>query len=130
MTSAARPSFALTSRSLTIGGLVLAPAGIVVLIASGVDFPPVPPGIVIPLVAAAAVTGLRRWWAPALGAAVAGFLLVGLLVAGQAVGYLSDPGDIGASAGAAMLFSGLVMAMVAGVVATIRSRPRRDAGAG
>lgn len=111
-----------TARALTITGLVVAPLGIGILILSGVDFPPVPPGVVIPLSGAALVAALRRWWSPALGAAVAAFLLVGLLATGLAIEGLYDPSDTGVFIGTTVLFLGLVMALVAGIVETVRNR--------
>lgn len=111
-----------TPRWLTVAGLVLAPAGIGILILSGVDFPPIPPGVVIPLAGAALVAAWRRWWVPALGAAVAAFLLVGLMVNGQSLLQLSAPGEVGVFGGTAVLFLGLILALVSGIVATVRGR--------
>lgn len=114
------------ARLLTIAGLVAAPVGILILILSGVDFPPIPPGVVIPLVGAAVVAAVRQWWAPAVGAAVAAFLLIGGLVSGQAVDLLSDPSDIGKFAGMAVLILGLIVALVSGIVATVLGRRTVD----
>lgn len=111
-----------TARLLTIAGLVGAPVGIGILIVSGVDFPPIPPGVVIPLAGAALVAALRQWWAPALGAVIAAFLLIGLLVTGQALPQLSNPGDVGVFAGTAVLFLALIVAVVSGSVATALNR--------
>lgn len=116
---------ATAARTLTIASLVVAPLGIGILILSGVDFPPVPPGVVIPLVGAALVAALRRWWSPALGAAVAAFLLVGLLVTGLAIQGLYDPSDVGVFVGTAVLFLGLIVALVSGIVATVLGRTAR-----
>lgn len=116
-----------TARWLTVAGLVLAPAGIGILILSGVDFPPIPPGVVVPLAGAGMVAAWRRWWVPALGAGVAAFLLVGLVVTGRSLPALSDPGEVGIFAGTAVLFGGLVLALVSGIVATVRGR--RSGGA-
>lgn len=107
------------ARYLTIAGLVVAPLGIGVLILYGVEFPPIPPGVVIPLVGAALVAGIRRWWSPALGAAVAAFLLIGLVANGSALGGLSDPGQLAVFTGTALLFLGLIVALVSGIVATV-----------
>lgn len=90
-----------------------------------VDFPPIPPGVIIPLVGAALVAILRQWWAPAIGAAVAAFLLIGGLVSGQAVKLLSDPGEIDRFAGMAVLILGVIVALVAGIVATVQGRRLR-----
>lgn len=55
-----RKSQSATARVITIAGLIAAPVGILILILSGVDFPPIPPGIAIPLVGAALVVFLRQ----------------------------------------------------------------------
>src|SRR5919109_5476427 len=84
---------------LTVVGLVVAAAGIVILDVSGIVFPTVPPGLVI-LLAAAALVGLAPWrWVPAAGAFVGLFLTVGFVASGS-VSYLVDAGRPGVLAGA------------------------------
>src|SRR3954463_564889 len=70
-----------TSRAVTVGGLVVGAAGIAVLWAAGVEFPvAVPPGIVILLVGALFV-GMTRWrWSPAVGAVLGLFVAVGFAI--------------------------------------------------
>ena len=74
---------------LTIAALLVAAAGFVIQIVSGVDVSPVPPGLVIMLVAAGLVAFLPWRWIPVVGAAVGLFLLVGFFASG-AVGSLLD----------------------------------------
>lgn len=95
----------MTARVLTIAGLVAAPVGIGILILAGGLSPDSA--------------------APAIGAAVAAFLLIGGLVSGQAVELLSDPGEIDRFAGMAVLILGVIVALVAGIVATVQGRRLR-----
>jgi hypothetical protein len=104
---------------LTVIGLVVAAAGIVILDVSGIAFPTVPPGLVI-LLAAAALVGWAPWrWVPAAGAFVSLFLTVGFVASGS-VSYLVDAGRPGGLAGAWVELLGVLTALVAGVVATIQ----------
>src|SRR5215210_6236698 len=74
--------------------LLVAAAGFVIQIVSGVDVPTVPPGLVIMLVAASLVAFLPWRWIPVVGAAVGLFLLVAFFASG-AVGSLLDPSRSG-----------------------------------
>jgi hypothetical protein len=104
---------------LTVIGLVVAAAGIVILDVSGIAFPTVPPGLVI-LLAAAALVGFAPWrWIPAVGAFVGLFLTVGFVASGS-VSYLIDAGRPGVLAGAWVELLGVLTALVAGVIATIQ----------
>ena len=47
--------------SLTVAGLVVAAAGIVIQIASGAEYPTIPPGLIILLAAAGLVALATRW---------------------------------------------------------------------
>jgi drug/metabolite transporter (DMT)-like permease len=76
-------------RMLTVAALLVAAAGFVVQIVSGVDVPTVPPGLVIMLVAAGLVAFLPWRWTPVIGTAVGLFLFVGFFGSG-AVGNLLD----------------------------------------
>lgn len=52
-------------------------------------------------------------------------MLIGGLVSGQAVELLSDPGEIDRFAGMAVLILGVIVALVAGIVATVQGRRLR-----
>jgi hypothetical protein len=112
---------------LTVAGLVVAAAGIVIQIASGAEYPTVPPGLIILLVAAGLVALGARWrWTPLVGVVVALFLLVGGALAPQARDQLGDPGAVGVFVGTVIQLLALVVALIAGVAATrqsYRTRP-------
>lgn len=112
-----------------VAGLVLAAVGLVIQVISGVPgFPTIPPGPII-LVVAAAFVALAPWrWAPIVGLVTALFLVVGAVVAAAVPGIadrLGDPGEFGPFAGTALYALGLLVALVAGVVATKRGLRRR-----
>jgi len=105
---------------LTLAALLFAAAGFVIQIVSGVDVPTVPPGLVIMLVAAGLVAFLPWRWIPVVGAAVGLFLLVGFFASG-AVGSLLDPSRLGVFIGAWVQFLAVIVALVAGIVATVQN---------
>jgi hypothetical protein len=105
--------------SLTVAGLVVAAAGIVIQIASGADYPTVPPGLIILLAAAGLVALATRWrWTTIVGVIVSLFLLVGGILAPQARAQLGDPGEVGVFVGTVIQLLALVVALVGGVAAT------------
>jgi hypothetical protein len=105
--------------SLTVAGLVVAAAGIVIQIAAGAEYPTVPPGLIILLAAAGLVALSTRWrWTTIVGVIVSLFLLVGGALAPQARAQLGDPGQVGVFIGTVIQLLALVVALVAGVAAT------------
>ena len=100
--------------------LLVAAAGFVIQIVSGVDVPTVPPGLVIMLVAASLVAFLPWRWIPVVGAAVGLFLLVGFFASGAA-GSLLDPSRSGVFIGAWIQFVAVIVAVVAGIVAIVQN---------
>ena len=109
-----------TASKLTVAALLVAAAGFVTQIVSGVDVPTVPPGLVIMLVAAGLVAFLPWRWIPVVGAGVGLFLLVGFFASG-AVGSLLDPSRLGVFIGAWVQFLAVIVALVAGIVATVQN---------
>lgn len=105
---------------LTVAALLVAAAGFVIQIASGVDVPTVPPGLVIMLVAAGLVAFLPWRWTPLLGVAVGLFLLIGFFASG-AVSNLFDPSRFGVFIGAWVQFLGVLVAVLAGILAVTRN---------
>jgi hypothetical protein len=104
---------------LTVLGLAVAAAGIVILDVAGIPFPLIPPGLVILL--AAALVGFAPWrWVLAVGAFVGLFLTVGFVASGS-VSYLVDAGRPSVLAGAWVELLGVLTALVAGVVATLQN---------
>jgi hypothetical protein len=116
---------------LTVAGLVAAAAGIVIQIAAGAEYPTVPPGLIILLVAAGLVALGARWrWTPLVGVVVALFLLVGGALAPQAREQLGDPGAVGVFVGTVIQLLALVVALIAGVAATSQSYRTRPSHRG
>jgi len=105
---------------LTIGALGAAVVGILLQISAGVDFPTIPPGLVILLVAAGFVAVAPWRWAPLVGAAVGLSQFAGLFLADQG-GRLVDSSPLGGFAGIWIQLVAVALAMIAGVVAGIRS---------
>jgi CHASE2 domain-containing sensor protein len=100
-----------SSGKLTETALLAAAAGFVIQIVSGVDVPTVPPGLVIPLVAAGLIAFLPWRWMPVVGAAVGLFLLLGFFASG-AVGSLLDPSRLGVFVGAWVQFLAVIVAAI------------------
>lgn len=105
--------------------LLVAAAGIVLQVIGGADYPVVPPGIII-LVVAAGIVRFGPWrWAP-LAAVVAGvFLVVGLFAAGQA-SRLVGVDTVLDTTGLWIQMAAVVVALVAGALAI--ARPTGPAG--
>jgi hypothetical protein len=70
-----------TATKVNAFAMIVAIVAIVWQIAAGVDYPPVPPGIIILAVGAAVVLFVRAPWAPIVGIAVPLFLAIGATVA-------------------------------------------------
>jgi len=105
--------------------LAIAAAGIVVQIIGGVNYPAVPPGLVILLAAAAMVAFLpwRRIGA-VIGVLVGAFLFVGAFAAATGRYDLTHPGHPGAFAGTWLQLIAVAVAVVAGVAALVVRRNR------
>jgi hypothetical protein len=100
------------SRWMAGAGLLLAAIGIVVQIAGGANYPTVPPGLIILLVAAA-ITWLAPWrWAGFVALAATLFLCVGALIAPNFRDQLSDPGQTVQFIGSLIQAAGLVVALI------------------
>jgi hypothetical protein len=101
---------------LTVAALLVAAAGFVIQIVSGVDVPTVPPGLVILLVAAALIAFAPWRWMPVVGVVVGLFLLVGFFASGAVVSLL-EPSQLGVFLGAWVQFLAVIVAVVTGIVA-------------
>jgi hypothetical protein len=96
---------------LSASALVVAALGIVVQILGGADYPAVPPGMLLLLVAAGIVWFVPGRWAPTAAVLAGVFLVVGLFAAGQASRLVEVD--------TALDTAGLWIQMVAVVVATV-----------
>jgi hypothetical protein len=106
-----------TARRATVAGLVAGAAGILVQQAAGVEMPPVPPGMVLMIVAAGLVAFTRGRWAPVLAAVIALAEVAGFTLSGGIAGLLATDA-LGVLAGSWIRAAGIVVALVAAVVAT------------
>jgi hypothetical protein len=111
-----------TARTVNIAGLLAAAAGIVIQISTGVDYPTVPPGPIILVVAAAIVASTSRRWASYVGVIVPLFLLVGGTIAFTAGDAADNVQDAGHYLGTIVQWAGELAAFIAGVVPLRASR--------
>lgn len=109
-------------------GLVVGAVGVVIQIASGVDYPAVPPGLFILLVPAGLVA-LGRWrWAPILAVVAALFIAAGYFLSGTVVRLL-DPGEPGVFFGLWLQFIAAIVTVIAGIRAIVQDHrllPRHE----
>ena len=99
--------------------MVTAMAAIVWQIAAGVDYPPVPPGLIILGVAVVVVLFVRASWARVVGIVVPLFLLIGGTIASIANddNAIRDTGDATPFLATVVQLAAVVVALVAGVAA-------------
>jgi hypothetical protein len=119
--------------NLTVGGLIVAAAGVVIQMLSGTPYPTIPPVFFILLIPAALIAFGRWRWAP-VSAVLAGlFLTFGLFASGESARLFdrSQVGLPGAPVGLWVQMLAVIVATVAAIVATIpnyRSRTSVTAG--
>lgn len=118
-------SLLIRASQLTVTALLVAAAGFVIQIVSGVDVPTVPPGLVILLVAAALVAFAPWRWIPVVGVVVGLFLLVGFFASG-AVFSLLEPSQLGVFIGAWVQFLAVIVVVITGIVAVSQNYRARS----
>jgi hypothetical protein len=101
----------------TAAALAVAAIGIIIQIIGGVNYPAVPPGLIILLAAAALVAFLPWRWAPVIGVLAGAFMVIGALAAANARYDLTHPGHPGAFVGTWIQLIAVVVAVIAGVMA-------------
>jgi hypothetical protein len=100
--------------------LLVAAGGIVVQILGGADYPVVPPGIIL-LVVASGIVWFAPWrWAPVAAVLAGVFLIVGLFAAGQA-SRLVEVDTVLDTTGLWIQMVAVVVAIVTAVQAMVRS---------
>jgi hypothetical protein len=105
------------------GGLLLGAVGIFVQKAGGADYPTIPPGAIIFVVAALLVALLPWRWVPILGVLVGLFMAIGWASHMDTLARAWHPGDFLAFVGTWFQLIGVVSAFVFGIVLTFtRSR--------
>ncbi|MBA2277172.1 MAG: hypothetical protein H0W06_05355 [Chloroflexia bacterium] len=108
------------ARTVTVIALVAIAAGIVIQIAAGIDFPTIPPGLFVTLVPAALIAFTSWRWTPILGTVVGVMLIVGFFLSGE-TDRAFDPSPLGGLVGLWLMFVAEVVAIVAGIIATMRN---------
>ena len=104
--------------------MLSAVVGIVVQIAAGIDYPTIPPGPILLLIASALIVfGTGRWGLLA-GIIVPGFLVVGGTIASFPRDDLWDPGEPAEFAGLLIQALGQGIALLAGIRAVQRGWSR------
>jgi len=105
------------ARTATVTGLLVGAAGVVVL---GFVGAPLPLAVVLLVTAAVLVAATRGWWAPLAGALIGLADVLGFALSGAASGLLAldEPVRL---AGSWLRGIGIVVALIAGVVATRES---------
>lgn len=105
---------------LTVAGLIAAATGVVIQMISGVAYPTIPPVFFILLMPAGLIAFGRWRWTPII-AALAGLFLINGLFASGASARLFDLSQSGGSVGLWVQMLGVVVATVAGIIATIQN---------
>jgi len=105
--------------------LAVAAVGIIIQIIGGVNYPAVPPGLIILLAAAALVAFLPWRWASVFGVLAVAFMVIGAIGAANARYDLTHPGHPGAFIGTWIQLIAVVIAVVAGVMALAVRNQRR-----
>ena len=114
-----RSSVSLAGR-LTVVALLVATAGVVIQIVSGVDFPTIPPGLFILLIPAGLVAFGRWRWTPVIATLAGLFIFVSYFLSGSTVRLL-DLSQFGAFVGLWLQFLAVIVTAVAGMVATMQN---------
>ena len=114
-----------TPRGLTVWGLATGAIGIAMLWASGVEFPFYPPPGLLILSVGAAFVALAKWpWAPAVGAFMGLFVVVGFVISsvvdGKGTGNLTGDAGAGAVIGTVLQLVGVTAALLVGLIAVKR----------
>jgi hypothetical protein len=113
------------TKNLTVVGMLVGAVGIGILWASGVPFPFYPPPGILILVAGALFVALTSFrWAPAVGAALGLFNIVGFLASASGIDNLTGVHGTGTQIGTVIQLIGIVTAFVAGTLATTRAYRR------
>ena len=106
---------------LTVSSLVVAAAGIVIMMMSGVDFRTmIPPGLLIVLIPADLVAFGRWRWTSVVATLAALFIFISYFPSGSAARLL-DASQFGAFIGLWLQFLGSIIAVVAGIGTTIQN---------
>jgi hypothetical protein len=109
-----------TARRPAVAGLIAAAAGIIVQILGGADYPPIPPGAIL-LVVAAVLFAVRTRWTPVVGMLIPLFLSVGAVATPNMRDYLGEPSRAVVFTGTLIQLLGMVVGLVFGAVVIAQS---------
>jgi hypothetical protein len=115
----------LAARRITIASLIVASFGVVIQIASGADYPRVPPVFFILLIPAGLIAFGRWRWTPVSAVLASLFLILGLLASGNSR-RLINTSPLGDSVGLWVQMLAVLVAAVAGIIATIHNYRGRN----
>jgi hypothetical protein len=110
----------LLAGKLTVVSLVVAAVGVVIQIVSGADYPRVPPVFFILLIPAGLIAFGRWRWTPVLAVLAGLFLTFGFFASGESP-RLFDPSRLGDSVGLWVQMLAVIVAAVAGGIATVHN---------
>jgi hypothetical protein len=109
-----------TARRPAVAGLIAAAVGIIVQILGGADYPPIPPGAIL-LVVAAVLFAIRTRWTPVVGMLIPLFLSVGAVATPNMRDYLGEPSRAVVFTGTLIQLLGMVVGLVCGAAVIAQS---------
>jgi hypothetical protein len=118
---------------LTVAALLVSAAGVVIQMISGFEYPTIPPVFFILLIPAALIAFGPWRWTPSIAVVASAFLTFGLFASGSSARLFnwSLIGGPGGSIGLWIQMLAVIVAGLAGIIATIQSyRSRAPAGVG
>lgn len=123
--SVTQPHAFTTARKMNVIGLVMVICAIVIQLIAGVDYPVVPPGLIIlPVMAGLVAFGTRWRWTAIVGLVVPLFMTVGGLLASPGLlSFLAAPADVVIFGSAIIQVLGLLLAIIAGIITTFQNYP-------
>src|SRR5688572_12281372 len=116
-----------SASKLAVAGLIVSAAGVVIQIASGHEYPTIPPVFFILLIPAALIVFGPWRWTPVSAVLAGVFLTFGLFASGESARLFgrSQVGLPGATVGLWVQMLAVVVAAVAAIVATIQNYQAR-----
>jgi hypothetical protein len=118
-----------SASKLVVAGLIVSAAGVVLQMLSGVDYPTIPPVFFILLVPAGLIAFGPWRWTPVTASLAGLFLTFGLFASGASARLfdVSQVGGAGGSVGLWIQMLAVIVAGLAGIVATIQNYGSRVA---
>lgn len=115
-------------RKLNVVGLLAIVLGLTIQISSGVDYPPIPPGAIIVVVAIALVAVTSWRWVSVIGVLVPLFFTFASFAVPDARENLFDPANSEILIGTLVFVTGAVVGLVSGIVVAYGTFARGGSG--